>query len=127
VKKFPATLVFGCSAEAASGGRQNYRHRHVVINGVAQVKRLKTGRWRIYRGPAESLVRDPATGTIATFESLADARRWWSGLKTSEPLQEAHKCARCGAYFGASTPWTVHAGRPYHLAHAPGRLEHPDR
>lgn len=87
---------------------------------MAQAKRLKTGRWRIYRGDEPDLVRDPATGKIVTFNSLTEARRWWSKVSPAEPsLQEAHKCARCGAYFGASTPWTVHDGRPYHLVHAP--------
>jgi hypothetical protein len=89
---------------------------------VAEAKRLKTGRWRIYRGEEQHLVRDPQTGSIATFRSFNDARRWWAKVNPSDPsLQEAHKCARCGAYFGANTPWTVYAGKPYHLAHVPGR------
>jgi hypothetical protein len=85
---------------------------------MAEAKKLKSGRWRIYREKA--IVRDPQTGTIATFSSLTDARRWWTNVNPAEPsLQEAHKCARCGAYFGPSTPWTVHAGRPYHVEHIP--------
>ena len=87
---------------------------------MAEAKRLKTGRWRIYRDPDKRLVRDPKTGTIVTFQSLTDARRWWSQINPAEPsLQEAHKCARCGAYFGINAPWTVRDGRPYHVEHAP--------
>lgn len=87
---------------------------------MAEARRLKSGKWRIYRGNDRSLVRDPANGTIISFGTLTDAKRWWSELNPTAPsLQEAHKCARCGAYFGADTPWTVRGGRPYHLAHAP--------
>ena len=87
---------------------------------MAEARRLKSGRWRIYRGTEQELVRSPDDGRIASFGTLTDARRWWSRMNPSEPsLQEAHKCARCGAYFGASTPWTIYAGRPYHLVHAP--------
>jgi hypothetical protein len=87
---------------------------------MAEVRRLKTGRWRIYEG--QKLIRDPSTGQIATFESIAEARRWWSKSRPAGPtLQEANKCSDCGAYFGASTPWTVYQGRPYHLAHVPAK------
>ncbi len=89
---------------------------------MAEAKRLKTGRWRIYRDPKRGLVRDPDTGTIATFSTLGDAKRWWSKVNPTEPsLQEAHKCARCGAYFGADTPWRIYNGKPYHVAHVPNR------
>ena len=89
---------------------------------MAEARQLKSGRWRIYQG--HNLVRNPATGTIATFESLAAARRWWSTLNPAEPsLREAHKCARCGAYFGAKAAWTLHAGQPYHLSHLPRRVD----
>lgn len=91
---------------------------------MAEAKRLKTGRWRIYRGPQQDLVRDPESGIIPTFKTLPEAKRWWAKVNPAEPsLQEAHKCARCGAYFGADTPWTLYAGRPYHLAHVPNRRE----
>ena len=87
---------------------------------MAEARRLKSGRWRIYRGAEQTPVRDPAKGTIPSFNTLTDARRWWIELNPADPsLQEAHKCARCGAYFGANAPWTVVEGRPYHLAHAP--------
>ncbi|HEY9286456.1 MAG TPA: hypothetical protein VIT43_00370 [Candidatus Dormibacteraeota bacterium] len=87
---------------------------------MAEAKRLRSGKWRIYRGSEHALVRHPANGSIPTFPSLGEARRWWAEIHPAEPcLQEAHKCARCGAYFGADTPWTVHRGRPYHLAHVP--------
>lgn len=86
---------------------------------MAQAKRLKSGRWRIYR-ESDRIVRDPATGAIANFRSLSEASRWWSQVNPREPsLQEAHKCARCGAYFGPSTPWAIYDGRPYHLPHLP--------
>ena len=88
---------------------------------MAEARRLKSGRWRIYSQPGVSTIRDPVNGTIPTFDNLAQARQWWQQVHPTEPpIQEAHKCARCGAYFGANTPWTVHAGRPYHLVHAPG-------
>jgi len=85
---------------------------------MAEAKRLKSGSWRIYRD--RGIVRDPKSGGIPTFKSLTDARRWWTEANPKEPdLQEAHKCARCGAYFGPATPWTVYAGRPYHVEHVP--------
>jgi hypothetical protein len=88
---------------------------------MAEARRLKSGRWRIYRQPNLAIVRDPAKGTIPTFDTLTDARRWWSRLNPKEPsLQEAHKCARCGTYFGPRTPWTMYDTRPYHLSHVPG-------
>jgi hypothetical protein len=89
---------------------------------MAEARRLKSGKWRIYLDDDHALVRDPASGSIVTFVSLTDARHWWSEVNPTAPsLQEAHKCARCGAYFSANTPWTVYGGRPYHLAHAPTR------
>lgn len=89
---------------------------------MAEARQLKTGRWRIYHGPEHDPVRDPHTGAIATFDSLAGARHWWSQLHPDDPsLPEANKCCRCGAYFGTHTQWTLYAGRPYHVPHAPER------
>jgi hypothetical protein len=88
---------------------------------MAEAKRLKSGRWRIYRD-TDRIVRDPATGAIANFRSFSEASRWWALVNPQQPsLQEAHKCARCGAYFGPSSPWAMYQGRPYHLAHLPKR------
>ena len=87
---------------------------------MAEARQLKAGRWRIYVGPDGSLVRDPATGSIATFDSLASARRWWARLHPDEaPLGEAKKCARCGGYFGRAAKATLSAGHLYHVAHQP--------
>jgi len=90
---------------------------------MGEARQLKTGRWRIYTGSDLEIVRDPETGAIVTFESLAAARRWWSRVHPGEiPLPEAKKCAHCGAYFGRGSEWTVHDGRYYHPAHAPEAL-----
>ena len=87
---------------------------------MAEARKLKSGKWRIYLGDEQALVRDPSSGSIVTFSSLNDAKDWWSEMNPAAPsLQEAHKCARCGAYFSANTPWTVRRGRPYHLGHVP--------
>ncbi len=87
---------------------------------MAEARQLKAGRWRIYVGPDGTLVRDPATGSIATFHSLASARRWWARLHPDEaPLPEAKKCARCGGYFGRAAEATLSAGHLYHGAHQP--------
>src|SRR2546421_10383096 len=87
---------------------------------MAQARQLKAGRWRIYDGPEHTPVRDPENGSIPTFRSLEEARRWWGHLHPGAgPLVEANKCARCGAYFGPSTPWILYAGRPYHSSHSP--------
>lgn len=94
----------------------------VFLFEMAEARRLKSGKWRIYLGDDRALVRDPSSGSILTFVSLKDAKDWWSEVHPAAPsLQEAHKCARCGAYFSANTPWTVYGGRPYHLAHIPKR------
>jgi len=87
---------------------------------MAEARQLKAGRWRIYVGPSLNLVRDPSTGSIATFDSLAAARQWWAQLHPGESLREAKRCARCGGYFGPAAGWTLYAGRPYHPAHLPG-------
>ena len=87
---------------------------------MAEARQLKAGRWRIYVGPDGSLVRDPATGSIATFESLASARYWWARLHPDEAsLREAKKCARCGGYFGPAAESTLSGGQFYHVAHRP--------
>jgi len=87
---------------------------------MAEARQLKAGRWRIYVGPDATLVRDPATGSIATFDSLASARRWWARLHPDEAaLGEAKKCARCGGYFGRGAKATLSAGHLYHVAHQP--------
>lgn len=91
---------------------------------MAEARQLKAGRWRIYVGPGLKLMRDPSTGSIATFDSLAAARQWWARLRPGEaPLPEAERCARCGGYFGPAAGWTLYAGRYYHPAHRPGALD----
>jgi hypothetical protein len=91
---------------------------------MAEARQLKAGRWRIYVGPGLNLVRDPSTGSIATFDSLEAARRWWSRLHPEDaPLREAKRCARCGGYFGPAVEWTLYGGRYYHPTHRPGPLD----
>jgi hypothetical protein len=91
---------------------------------MAEARQLKAGRWRIYVGPGLKLTRDPSTGSIATFDSLAAARQWWAKHHPGEaPLPEAKRCARCGGYFGPAAGWTLYAGRYYHPAHRPGALD----
>src|SRR5437016_11413448 len=81
---------------------------------MAEARQLKAGRWRIYLGTGLDLVRDPSTGSIATFDSLAAARRWWARVHPGEaPLPEARRCARCGGYFGPGAGSTFYAGRYY--------------
>ena len=47
-------------------------------------------------------------GTMLAFYSLAEAQRWWSERHPGDPpLQEAPRCARCGAYFGPSAEATA--------------------
>ena len=83
---------------------------------MAEARQLKGGRWRIY--VARNLVRDPSTGSIATFNSLAAARAWWMKLHPNDaPLLEAQKCARCGGYFGAAAESVLIGGRYYHRGH----------
>jgi hypothetical protein len=95
---------------------------------MTEARQLKAGRWRIYVGPGLNLVRDPSTGSIATFDSLAAACQWWAQLRPGEaPLREAKRCARCGGYFGPAAGWTLYAGRYYHPAHRPGALDAPAR
>ena len=87
---------------------------------MAQARQLKAGRWRIYDGPDQTIVRDPKSNGIVTFDSLETARGWWQYRHPDDPpLQEAIKCARCGAYFGRSAERTVYAGRSYHAMHRP--------
>jgi hypothetical protein len=87
---------------------------------MAEARQLKAGKWRIYNGPELTILRDPTTGSIVTFDSLAAARRWWWDLRPDDqPLQEAAKCARCGGYFGLTTPSVLYAGRYYHSSHTP--------
>jgi len=87
---------------------------------MPEARQLKAGRWRIYTRPDLNLIRDPQTGSIATFDTLDAARRWWRGLYPGDPpLQEALKCARCGGYFGPAGDVTEYAGRHYHRMHAP--------
>lgn len=87
---------------------------------MAEARQLKAGRWRIYVGPNGTLVRDPATGSIATFESLASARYWWARHHPGKAaLREAKKCARCGGYFGPAAKSMLSAGHFYHMAHRP--------
>jgi hypothetical protein len=87
---------------------------------MAEARRLLRGRWRIYDGPELEVARDPQTGAIAFFESLNAARRWWAKLHPDEPpLEEAIKCARCGAYFGALAGHEEYGGSYYHPQHIP--------
>jgi len=87
---------------------------------MAEARKLKAGRWRIYVGRGLDLVRDPSTGSIATFDSLATARQWWAQFRPGEaPLLEAKRCARCGGYFGPAAGSVLYAGRHYHPAHRP--------
>ena len=87
---------------------------------MAEARQLKAGRWRIYVGPGLDLVRDPATGLIATFSTFSAARHWWAQLHPGEePLKESTRCARCGAYFGAAAQGTLYGGRYYHAVHRP--------
>lgn len=87
---------------------------------MAEARQLKTGRWRLYKTPSLYPVRDPETGRIATFESLAEARRWFRLRFPQEgPAHEAIKCARCGAYFGQDSTCVLVGGFYYHLGHAP--------
>ena len=87
---------------------------------MAEARQLKAGRWRIYLGTGLNLVRDPSSGSIATFDSLAAARQWWAMIHPGEgPLREAKKCARCGGYFGPAAGSTVYGGRWFHPGHLP--------
>jgi hypothetical protein len=91
---------------------------------MAEARQLKAGRWRIYLEPDLTIVRDPQTGAIVTFDSLDTARGWWLRLHPGDPpLQEAVKCARCGGYFGTAMDWKLYAGRYYHPAHTPQAVE----
>src|SRR2546425_10431798 len=91
---------------------------------MAEARQLKAGRWRIYLGTGLDLVRDPSTGSIASFDSLAAARRWWAQVHPDEaPLPEAKRCARCNGYFGPGAGSTFYAGRYYHPNHQPGALD----
>ena len=90
---------------------------------MGEARQLKSGRWRIYAGAELDLVREPGTGAIVTFDSLAAASRWWAEFHVGDgPLREARRCARCGAYFGRSAPGTQYAGRYYHSSHLPAPL-----
>jgi hypothetical protein len=91
---------------------------------MAEARQLKAGRWRIYLGPGLNLVRDPSTGSIVTFDSLAAARQWWARLHPGDaPLREAKRCAQCGGYFGEGAGGMLYAGRYYHSAHRPENLD----
>src|SRR2546425_9444462 len=95
---------------------------------MAEARQLKAGRWRIYLGIGLDLVRDPTTGSIATFDSLAAARRWWAQVHPDEaPLPEAKRCARCNGYSGPGAGSTFYAGRYYHPNHQPGALDRRGR
>jgi len=91
---------------------------------MAEARQLKAGRWRIYLGTGLNLVRDPSTGSIVTFDSLAAARRWWAQVHPGDaPLSEARRCARCSGYFGLAAGSTFYDGRYYHPNHRPGALD----
>jgi hypothetical protein len=64
-------------------------------------------------------VRDPESGAMATFDSLAEARRWWHAWHPQEPpLEEEMKCEWCGAYFAPGMQPVIYGGRFYHGVHA---------
>jgi hypothetical protein len=92
-----------------------------MITQQAEARQLKGGRWRIYSSDGHlQLARDPVTGTIATFETLADAQRWWAQPHPGRPpLDEAPRCARCGGYFGPMAESIELGGHLYHASHAP--------
>jgi hypothetical protein len=91
---------------------------------MAEARQLKSGRWRIYVGSDQTLVRDSTSGTVVTFDSLDTARGWWGHRHPNDPpLQEAIKCARCGGYFGPLTDSTIYAGRHYHATHTPQAID----
>jgi len=91
---------------------------------MPEARRLKAGRWRIYIGTGLNLVRDPSTGSIATFNSLAAARKWWAKQHPdAAPLAEAKRCAWCGGYFGPAAGSTLYAGRWYHPTHVRAALD----
>ena len=91
---------------------------------MAEARQLRSGRWRIYDGPDLDVMRDPETGAIAFFDSMAAARHWWGQLHPDEPpLEEAIKCARCGAYFGPLAGPEKYAGSYYHPQHAPQTVD----
>jgi hypothetical protein len=94
-----------------------------VTSNLAQARRLKTGKWRIYEtAPELHATRDPAGGAIPSFESLEKARLWWAQLHPDDlPLDEAAKCARCGGYFGRMAAARTHQDKLYHEAHLPDR------
>lgn len=91
---------------------------------MAEARRLKSGRWQLYRTPDLDPVRDRATGAILTFDSLPAARRWWlQRYPGANPPHEAIKCARCGAYFGRASNPILYGGLYYHLSHSPQAVE----
>src|SRR5579864_1764181 len=89
------------------------------LGGMAEARRLNSGLWRIYLS-SRRLARRPRNGTIATFYSLTEARRWWRRLHPQEPpLQETTRCAGCGSYIEPDIKSVTHAGRSYHRGHKP--------
>jgi len=91
---------------------------------MPEARRLKSGKWRLYQTPDLYPIRDPANGTILAFQSLTEARQWWSDRHPQGPgLEEAIKCARCGAYFGPGSGWTTYGGQYYHPSHTPQAVE----
>jgi hypothetical protein len=91
---------------------------------MAEARRLKSGRWRLYKTPNLDPIRDPASGEIPSFQTLAEARRWWLRQHPREaPPHEGVKCARCGAYFAKSSSRTLYGGLYYHLAHVPEAID----
>lgn len=87
---------------------------------MAEARRLSAGRWRIYLPSERRLVRHRRNGAIATFDSLAEARRWWQRLHPDDPpLHEGAKCGWCGTYFGPAAKRVTYGGRSYHGIHIP--------
>lgn len=95
---------------------------------MAEARRLKSGRWRLYKTPGLYPVHDPLTGLSPTFATLSDARRWWSKQPSGDAaVEESVKCAKCGAYFARTANRTLVGGLYYHLSHTPEPSRRPSR
>jgi hypothetical protein len=98
----------------------NNRMPKRIKSRMAEARQLRTGKWRIYSGPELDVARHPQTRAIAFFDSLPAARHWWNRLHPDEPpLEEAIKCARCGAHFGALASPVAYGGDYYQPQHIP--------
>jgi hypothetical protein len=87
---------------------------------MAEARRLKNGRWRLYKTPGLSPIKDPETGATLSFESFPEARRWWRRRYPDQPPpDEGIKCAKCGGYLGPKSSLTLVGGLYYHVSHSP--------